>query len=174
MRPIHIGDKTIDSDKVHRLIDEMLNMRVRGLSQQEVAEHFRIDRTFVSRLENLGEIKKGGSMALIGFPVKNKEELESIAKQNGVEFVFLMSEKERWDFVTNKDGAQLFNMVLDIIAKLRSFDKTIFLGSDRRTKLVEAVLGNEVVTIDIGESPITHDVYIDPERFVSVIRTLKG
>jgi hypothetical protein len=72
MRPIRIGDKTVDADKVHRLIDEMLDMRVRGLSQQEVAEHFHIDRTFISRLENLGEIKKGGSLALIGFPVKIK------------------------------------------------------------------------------------------------------
>ncbi|MDI6600263.1 MAG: transcriptional regulator [Thermoanaerobacteraceae bacterium] len=174
MRPVHIGDKTIDADKVHRLIDEMLDMRVRGLSQQEVAEHFRIDRTFISRLENLGEIKKGGSLALIGFPVKNKEELESIAKENGVEFIFLLSEKERWDFVTSMDGVQLFNRVLDIIAQLRNFDKVIFLGSDKRTKLVEAILGNEVITIDIGESPITHDVYVDSGMFTSVIKTLKG
>ncbi len=174
MRPIHIGDKTIDADKVHRITDEMLEMRTRGLSQQEVAERFRIDRTFVSRLENMGEIKKGGSMALIGFPVQNRKELEGIARENGVELVFLLSEKERWDFVTNKDGAQLFNLVLDIIAKLRSYDKIIFLGSDKRTKLVEEILGNEVFTLDIGESPITQDVYIDPERFISVIRTIRG
>ena len=174
MKPIHIGDKIIDADKAHRQIDEMLDMRTRGLSQQEVAEHFHIDRTFVSRLERLGEIKKGGSLALIGFPVKNRQELETMARENGVELVLLLSEKERWDFVTNKDGAQLFNLVLDIIAKLRSYDKIIFLGSDKRTKLVEEILGNEVFTIDIGESPITHDVYIDPERFLSVIKMIRG
>jgi hypothetical protein len=72
------------------------------------------------------------------------------------------------------DGVQLFNRVLDIIAMLRNFDKVIFLGSDKRTKLVEAILGNEVITIDIGESPITHDVYVDPGMFMAVINTLKG
>ena len=57
---IRVGDKLISMPKIANSIEEMLNLRRQGHSQAEVAKKFGIDRTFVSRLENLGEIRKDG------------------------------------------------------------------------------------------------------------------
>ena len=82
----HIGDKIINRQKVHQAVDAILDMRGRGLSQQDVAKEIGVDRTLISRLETLGEVRKGGLIAVIGFPVKNCEELQSMARQEGVTF----------------------------------------------------------------------------------------
>ena len=70
-----IGDKIISTEKIYRTVDAMLAQRIHGVSQQEVARNFNTDRAFISRLENLGEVRKGLRLALIGFPVKNCVEL---------------------------------------------------------------------------------------------------
>ena len=49
-----IGEKMISPEKLNRIIEQILEQRSRGLSQQEVAVRFGVDRTFVSRLEGLG------------------------------------------------------------------------------------------------------------------------
>ena len=75
---LRIGDKIINPDKIHRVIDDVLEMRGRGLSQQEIANKVGIDRTVISRLETLGEVRKGGRIALVGFPIKNCAELAAM------------------------------------------------------------------------------------------------
>ena len=37
----------------------------------------------------MGEVRKGKKLALVGFPVANKEELARVAAQEGVDFIFL-------------------------------------------------------------------------------------
>ncbi|MDI3501622.1 MAG: hypothetical protein PWP22_1393, partial [Thermoanaerobacter sp.] len=69
MKFIKIGDKTINLEKLHGIIDKIIEMRQNGLSQQEVASRFKVDRSFVSRLESLGEVRKGGNIAVVGFPI---------------------------------------------------------------------------------------------------------
>ncbi len=171
---LRIGEKIINRQKVHQLIDEMLDMRGQGLSQQEVANRVGIDRTVISKLETVGEVRKGGRVALIGFPIENCDELRSMAKQEGVDYSLLMSEQERWDFVQKKTGVDFFNAIMEIIATLRNYDIVIILGSNMRIKLMEALLDKEVIGVQIGASPIAEDKYVDPESIRSIIRQLYG
>lgn len=170
---IRIGDKLISLSKIETLIKEMLDLRQQGISQAEVAKKFGTDRTFLSRLEGLGEIRKGRTMALIGFPIKNIDEIKKLSYQEGIDFVLLMTDKERWDFVYEKSGIELLNEVMRLIYQVRQYDIVIMLGSDQRLRLFKALLDNEVVTIDIGKSPITQDIYVDPDNLRSIIRKLK-
>ena len=161
---IRIGDKLISLSRIENIVQEMLDLRQQGVSQAEVAKKFSTDRTFLSRLEGLGEVRKGRTIALVGFPIKNTEELKQIAHQEGVDFSLLMTDRERWDFVYEKSGIELLNEVMSLIYKVRQYDVVIILGSDQRLRLFKALLDKEVVSIDIGKSPITQDVYMDPEN----------
>ena len=100
-----MGDKVLSRDKIIAKIDEILKLRQNGMSQIDVAKFLNLDRPFVSRLESLGEVAKGGKIALVGFPIGNKEELEQMALEEGVEFVYVLTDKERWSLVSNTDGA---------------------------------------------------------------------
>ena len=170
---IRIGDKLISFSRIVETVQEMLDMRQQGFSQADVAKKFNTDRTFLSRLEGLGEIRKGKKIALIGFPIKNVEELNQVAVEEGVEYSLLMTDRERWDFVYEKSGIELLNEVMSIIYRVRQYDVVIMLGSEKRLRLFKALLDNEVVSIEIGKSPITQDVYIEPENLRNIIRSVK-
>jgi len=171
---LRIGEKIINRRKVHKIIDQMLDMRSQGLSQQEVANRVGIDRTVISKLETVGEVRKGGRIALVGFPIKNCDELRNMAKQEGIDYSLLMSEQERWDFVQKKPGVDFFNAIMEIVAKLRIYDSVIILGSNMRIKLMETLLDKEVIGIQIGASPIAEDKYVDPESIRMIVRQLYG
>lgn len=171
---LRIGSKLVSRSRIDRRITELLALRVEGKSQQEVADALGIDRTFVSRVEALGEIRKGGRIALVGFPIKNVEPLKKAAEDEGVEFVLLLTEDERKELTATVPGADLINEVMDLSGKLRSFDTVLFLGSDMRVEMVEAMIGKEkVVGITLGRSPLTEDVDVDVEEIVGLLRTLR-
>ena len=170
---IRIGDKLISFSRIVETVQEMLDMRQQGFSQADVAKKFNTDRTFLSRLEGLGEIRKGKKIALIGFPIKNVEELNQVAVEEGVEYSLLMTDRERWDFVYEKSGIELLNEVMSIIYRVRQYDVVIMLGSEKRLRLFKALLDNEVVSIEIGKSPITQDGYIEPKNLRNIIRSVK-
>jgi transcriptional regulator with XRE-family HTH domain len=174
MQLIRIGDKVINRDRIFQVITRMLELRARGLSQQEVAEQLDIDRTLISRLETIGEVRKGKKIAIVGFPIKNGAELTTIAEAEGVDFVLLMSEQERVDFARSQNGADLLNQVMSLIARARECDAVIFLGSDQRLRMVEALVGPNVMGIEIGCSPIHEDKFVDPIMVQNLIRNLKG
>lgn len=169
---LRIGDKVLDRERVHKLVDRALELRSAGVSQQEVAKTLGTERSFVSRLESLGEIRKGGQIALIGFPVENKEELEKMAREEGIDFIFILTEEERWRFIENKNGLELFNEIMDLIARVKIYPKVIFLGSDMRIRLMEALLDRRVFGIELGPSPLSEDIYVDPEELRGIIRSL--
>lgn len=169
---IRIGSKVIDGKKVHKLIDRAFALRSAGLSQQEVAASLGTERSFISRLEGLGEIRRGEQIALIGFPILNKEEIEAVARAEGVDFVFLLGEEERWRFIEEKSGLQLFNEIMALIAKAKTYPNIIFLGSDMRIPLMEALLDTRVVGIELGTSPLSEDIYVDPEKIRRIIGNL--
>ncbi|MFO7311761.1 MAG: helix-turn-helix domain-containing protein [Bacillota bacterium] len=172
---IRIGDKLISRRKIQRAIDRILERRAQGLSQQDVAAEMGIDRAFVSHLERLGEVRRGRRIALIGFPVKNKDELEALAREEGVDFVLLLNNAERWSYVEGVSGAELFNRVMEIIARIRECDQIVFLGSDMRIRWMESVLGTDrVIGIELGPSPITEDRYVPPERVRDVLAQGRG
>jgi len=171
---VRIGDKVINPERIYRMVDRMLELRAQGHSQQEVAEILDVDRTLISRLESVGEMRKGKKIALVGFPVKNGPELATMATAEGVDFILLMSDKERVDFARSQNGIEVLNQVMRLIARARACDAVIFIGSDERLKMVEALVGPHVIGIEIGRSPMSEDVYVDPDEVRSLIRSLQG
>ena len=169
---LRIGDKIVDRQKIHHTVDKVLELRRDGLSQQEVASRIGVDRTFVSRLETIGEIRKGGRVALIGFPIQNCQDIYTLARHEGVDFCLVMSNQERLDFVQTKSGVELFNTIMEIVSKVRQYDIVIIIGSNMRIKLMEALLDKAVIGVEIGESPISEDKYVKPEDICALIRQL--
>jgi transcriptional regulator with XRE-family HTH domain len=169
---VRIGEKLIDKGRLLNTVERILDLRSNGLSQQETADRVGIDRVFVSRLESLGEVRKGGRVALVGFPVGNKDEVQQIAREEGIDFTLLMDDEERWRYVRERSGIQVLNEIMAIIGKLKSYDVVIFIGSDMRCNLVESILGNRVISIVIGESPIKQDAHINPETIRNIIREI--
>ncbi|MDI7248124.1 MAG: transcriptional regulator [Bacillota bacterium] len=169
---IRIGDKLVDKARVYKAVDKILDLRAKGLSQQEAADQVGIDRAFVSRLESLGEIRKGARVALVGFPVGNKDEIRRVAEEEGVDFILLLNDVERWAYLQERSGQDVFNEIMAIITKLKSYDAVVFIGSDMRVSLVESILGNRVVGIEVGSSPIKGDRHVDPDSIRKIIRSI--
>ncbi len=169
-----IQDKMISKEKIWTALEKILELRARGLSQQEVASRLGMDRTFISRLETIGELRKGKTIAVIGFPVMNKAEIEELAAKEGVDYVLIFTEEERNRFVSERSGAELMNEMMDLINQVRTLDTVILLASDYRVKLLRGLLNNEVLTLEIGESPLKEDKWVDPQEFQQVLRTVKG
>lgn len=166
---IRIGEKLISMEKLKRIIEQILEQRSQGMSQQEAADRFGVDRTFISRLEGLGAVRKGSSLAVIGFPIGNKQEILDLLTELGVDFSLIMANDERWRFVQEKSGIELFNEIMSMVAKVRTYDVVIFIGSRQRIKWSAALLDKEVVGYELGETPITEDKQVDSERLRSLI-----
>ena len=171
MKFYRIGDKVINSKYLDKTINKILKLRQSGLSQSKVAKELSIERSFISRLESIGEIRRGNKIALVGFPVENKEEINQLAKDFGLEYILLMTEEERWNFIQEKSGLQIFEDVIEILVELKEYDLTIFLGSDMRLDLVDKLLDGKVIGIKIGESPIKEDKYVDPAKIEEILNT---
>ena len=54
-----VGEKMISMRKIEETVRAVLKLRSEGLSQQEAANSLRLDRSFISRLESIGEVRKG-------------------------------------------------------------------------------------------------------------------
>ncbi len=174
MNFIRIQDKIINWQKIEKVLQRALQMRERGFSQQEVADRLSLDRTFISRLESVGEIRKGQSIACVGFPILNKDEIQIILENEGVDHILLMTEKERLDFVNLCSGKELLNELMNLTAQFRKYEVVICIGSDERIKLMEGVLNSEVISIEIGTSPITEDKWVDPQEIKKILRSIKA
>lgn len=171
MQFYRIGDKVINSKYLNKTINKVLKMRQSGYSQTKVAEELGLERSFISRLESIGEIRRGNKIALVGFPIKNKEEIIEIAKDYGLEYILVMTEEERWSFIQEKSGLNIFEDVIEILVELKEYDLTIFLGSDMRLDLVDKLLDGKIIGLKIGESPIREDKYVDPKEIKEILDT---
>lgn len=171
---IRIGDKVISCTKINKKVAEIIKLRAMGLSQSDVGEKMGIERTFISRLEGLGEVRKGQSIAAVGFPIKNKQEVEKLLKEYGVEYSLLMSEDERNEFVNQTNGQQFVNYMMDLINKFRDFDTVIVMASDNRNKIMRGMLDNQIIEIDIGKSPLKEDVNVNLDLLTEILMILKG
>lgn len=168
-RIIRIGEKLVSADRIKRLLDRILELRVEGLSQQEVARRLAVDRSFISRLEAIGEIRKGKRIAVIGFPVANRDELAVICHELGLEFVLLMTNRERWELVGEKQALDFFNQVLEIITLLRDFEVLVMATSEKWHRLAEALLDCQIFHLNLGPTPVQQDCQVDPVRFRSLL-----
>lgn len=174
MEIFRIQDKIISWPRVEKSLKKALLLRSRGFSQQEVADRLGMERTFISRLEGIGELRKGQSIACIGFPILNKDEIKTILEKEGVDFIFLMTEQERQDFVNKRNGKELLNELMDLVAQTRNYETFILIGSDERLKLMEKIIDGQVITMEIGSSPITEDRWVDPAEMKKILKTLKA
>lgn len=175
MELVRIGNKLINRNRIVRCIDEILSLRVQGKSQQETADAVGVDRTFISRIEALGEVRKGSRVALVGFPIENKEELERAALAEGVDFVLLFTDRGRYGFAEKLSGVELANEIMQLTAKLKGYDTVIFLGSDMRISMVEAMIGREkVIGIELGKSPIRGDIRVEVDPIIEIVRGVRG
>jgi len=174
MEFIRIQDKIISWQKIENTLQKILQMRAKGFSQQEVADRLSIDRTFISRLEGIGELRKGQTIACIGFPLSNRDEIKEVLEKEGVDYILLMTEQERLDFVNQRTGKELLNVIMDLIADARRYEVVICIGSDERLKLMAGVLDGQVICIEIGTSPITEDKWLDPNEIRKILRSIKS
>jgi transcriptional regulator with XRE-family HTH domain len=170
---IRLGDKIISRGKLDQAVNKILNLRMKGLSQTEVAQRLGIDRTLVCRLENLGEIRKGRSLAVVGFPILNKKEVEEALESEGVDLIFIMSEKERWQYIKQENRIDLFDSIMEKISNVHSCDQIIVIGSNKRIKIFGAVLDKDIIGFEIGESPIQEDKLIKIEDLIELVRAVK-
>lgn len=171
-RLVRVGEKIISPRKIQDVIGKILTLRAAGLSQQEVANELNLDRTFISRLESIGELRKGKKIAVFGFPLQNKAEINKIAQERGVDHVLLMNEAERWALVKGKSALDFFNEVMDLITVLQDYDIVIIIASLKWLKIAKALLNNEVVFLELGASPITEDRLLDPGIFAETLDTI--
>ncbi|HDK26506.1 MAG TPA: transcriptional regulator, partial [Candidatus Atribacteria bacterium] len=110
----------------------------------------------------------------VGFPIKNKEELTHLAEKLGIEYVFLLTQEERFEFIKKKGKSELFNEIIEIIVNLSDFDLIIFMGSDMRVPLVEKIFSIQVIGIVIGHSPIKESKYVHPEKIIEIVKQVKN
>jgi transcriptional regulator with XRE-family HTH domain len=164
MEFIRIGEKLINVSKIDKLVRRILTLRGKGLSQQEVAVKLQLDRTFISRLETMGSVRKGGRIGLMAFPVSNKDELATVADRYGIEQRLILSDKERWQLVEEKSGIDFFHQVMAVIEQFRQCDVVLVFCSEKWNRLAEALLNSEVLTVEIGATPIKGDIYVNPQE----------
>ena len=173
METIRIQDKIISWRRLEHNLRRILELRVKGLSQQEVADRLGVDRTFISRLENLGEIRKGRSIACVGFPIGNREEIQQLLEEAGVDYILLMTEEERLRFIEERNGRQLLDELMNLAAQVRTSDIIILMASDRRLEMMRGMLGGQIIELEIGHSPLTTDCWIDPHRLMEILEAIR-
>lgn len=164
-----IGEKLVSLDKAFRHVERALELREQGLSQQEVSRRLNIDRSLISRIESIGELRKGSRVAVIGFPLSNKEEIAAICSEQGLDFYLLLNNNERWDMVRDKQALDFFNDILELVARLRQFDTLVMITSEKWHHLAEALLNIQVIHLTLGQTPIEEDRRADPEQLRIII-----
>ncbi len=169
MELIRIGEKIISRDRLLKLVSEILHRRSRGATQQEVASVLGVERSFVSHLEGLGEIRRGRRIALIGLSAENRTQIEEIAREYAVDFIFLPDEDHGHFTLSGENPIELFNQVLEILTKLKEFDLVILLTPDKGLSLLEKVLGKEVVSISLCKPG---GGYLNPQELKSLLSKL--
>jgi transcriptional regulator len=155
----------ISLEQVVRRVEKALEMREQGHSQQEAADRLHFDRSFISRLESIGEIRKGHRVAVIGFPLANAVEIKKMCQAAGLDFFMILNDRERWELVEDKQALDFFNRMLEIVTRLREFDTLIMITSEKWFRLAEALLDLQLVFLSLGPTPISEDRTIDPQRF---------
>jgi transcriptional regulator with XRE-family HTH domain len=158
---IRVGNKVISRERLNHLINRILQLRAGGSTQVQVAEKLGVDRSFISHLEGLGEVRVGRRVALLGFPIANIEEVASLAKEVGVDYIYLLSQSERDELGREMSGAEVFNEVMEVMARLVDYDIVVFLGSDWRISLMERIFGSRLIGVSLGKSPLKKSVTVD-------------
>lgn len=171
MELYRIGDKVVSREKLIDAVDAIMADRKSGATQEEAARNAGVQRSFVSFLETLGEIRRGPRIALVGFPIANCDEVRDLAEKHAVDFVLVMSQSER-ESIEVGSSTEVFNQLLETLAALRDFDTIVLMASDWRVRTIEKILGTEVVGIPLGHTPIREDKRVDIEDLDRVLNAV--
>ncbi len=161
----------MNRERIIRAVDEILRLREQGCSQQEVARRLAVDRSFVSRLESLGEVRKGGPIAVVGFPIANKADILQVVREEGVDYAFMLTEQERWDFL-ERPGTEIFGEIMALAAEIRKCRAVIVLGANRPAQFLQAFLARDAAVFQLHQLPGSEGAF-DPEEVRRVVRNLK-
>jgi transcriptional regulator with XRE-family HTH domain len=165
---IRIGSKLISRDKLLGTIDQLLLDRSKGATQAEAARVAGVSRSFVSNLETLGEVRYGARVALVAFPVSNGDELRQLAEEFSLDFALIFSQDERARAESGKAGDML-NQLLDTLVELHTYSAVIVLASDWRVQTMKRLIDSDVIGIELGPSPLHHDVEVDIDHLRSIL-----
>lgn len=168
---IRIGDKVVSQEKLHARIEEILTLRSQGATQEEAAHVAHVPRTFVSHVETLGAVRRGGRIGFIAFPISNPQDSLALAQRYGVELAIAFSQDERLK-IEDSSSADMFNRMIDTLAALKSYDTVVIAASDYRIATFRAALDAEVVGIVLGASPIKEDCELNLEELEAVFKLL--
>ena len=171
MKLYRIGDKVVSESKLADAIAAILEDRESGATQEEVARTHKVQRSFVSFLETLGEVRRGSRVALVGFPVANVAEVKALAEKHALDLVLVLSQEERESIETG-DATAVFNTLLETIAVLRDYDTVVLLASDLRIKTMEKILVGEIVGMPLGPSPLRTAVHVDLDKLDQVLNSV--
>lgn len=138
MKEIRIGDKIISMDRAKELIEKIFDLRSNGHTQEEVAAQLGLERSFISRLEGIGEIRRARQIALIGSEVKDAKALEATAQTLGIDYVFLMNHKR----LKMRD-------LLHMIGTVKDLDYIVFVGPADELTLIEKVLDTKIIGVPL-------------------------
>lgn len=169
MRLYRIGGKVVSEDKLFESVSAILADREAGATQEEAARTHGVQRSFVSFLETLGEIRRGERIALVAFPVSNTEALKELAAKYSVDLVLVLSQSQR-EGVEHESGREIFNTLIDTMAELAGFDTIVLCASDKRIETFVRIFDREVVGVPIGTSPIREDVVVDLTEIEAVLQ----
>ncbi len=167
-----VGNKLLSRKRVDRCLDKIFQWRVQGFSQQEVADKLYLERTFISRLEKLGEIRKGHRLAVIGFPVENRQEIAEMSSEAGAEYTWIMDNRQRWNLIEGRSALDFFNYAVGELNRLQEFDTIILLTSEKWYQLAAALLDSQIIHYQLGESPLEQDCKVDLSRFSSLLEKI--
>jgi hypothetical protein len=171
VRLYRIGDKVVSEGKLLDAIRAILEEREEGATQEDVARAHDVQRSFVSFLETLGEVRRGDRIALVGFPVANAEAVRTLAEKHALDFTLVLSQEER-ETIESGDASVVFNTLLETLATLREYDTLVLLASDWRIATMERILGTEVVGIPLGHSPLRTAVPVDLDELDAVLTSV--
>ncbi len=171
MELFRIGGKVVSRARLDDAIDSILADRSAGATQEEAARHAGVQRSFVSILETIGEVRRGPRIALVGFPIANCVEVRALATELAVDFTLVVSQAQR-ESIEAGSPTDVFNRLLETLAILRDYDTVVLIASGWRIKSIERILGTDVVGIQLGETPLREDKVVDLDGLRTVLNSV--
>ena len=171
MRMWRIGGKLISEEKLFTGIEGIMDDREAGATQSEAAELHHVQRSFVSFLETLGEVRRGSRVAIIAFPVSNAKEIEELAERYSIDMVLALSQEAR-EKIEGTGAEEIFNALMATMEELAQFDAIIVCASDLRIASSKRIFGPSVFSIELGKSPLRSDVELDLAQLEELICSL--
>jgi predicted XRE-type DNA-binding protein len=155
LKTVKIGDKIISLERARSLIERIFHLRQSGSTQQEVASMLGVERSFISHLEGLGEIRRSKQIALIGFGIGNTSEVEEVGRNLGLDYIRLFGKQASME------------EILGALNWVQGVDFIVFMGRDSEITLFEKIINKKI----LGISTSGDNRLVDTEK---LRETLKG